>query len=205
MQSVVKGEKKSLASEKATLVSKSHAPYLIAGVVGTVLVAVLTVATFFQDEYEAVIASQDSDSVSEEVADEILSSNQEIEVAVVDAAIIDEILVSESAQPSLPSVQTAAVNAQPDYVYQVMPVTPVRAPVFNSARQNQRAVYEEAMRRHNARSAALPSLRTASSAPVSQNQNDMQRKMEALHIKTQQIQLEMQQKMQAVYEEFHSI
>lgn len=204
MQSVVNGEKKSLASEKATLVSKSHAPYLIAGVVGTVLVAVLTVATFFQDEYDAVVASLDSDSVSEEVADEILSSNQEIEVAVVDAAIIDEILV-ESAQPSPPSVQTGAVNAQPAYVYQAMPTTPVRAPVFNNARQNQRAVYEEAMRRHNARSAALPSLRTASSAPVSQNQNDMQRKMETLHIKTQQIQLEMQQKMRAVYEEFHSI
>ena len=189
--SVLKGGKKSLASEKTTLVEKSHAPYLIAGIVGTVLVAVLTVATFFQNEYEAVIASLDSDSVSEKVADETLSSNQEVEVAIADAVINDEIAVSE--------------NAQPDYIYKAMPVAPVRTPDFNAIRQNQRASYEEAMRRHNARNINLSSLRAATFAPVSQNQNDMQRKMETLNIKTQQIQLEMQQKMQAIYEEFHSI
>jgi hypothetical protein len=53
--------------------------------------------------------------------------------------------------------------------------------------------------------AEMYQLRTAAFDRMNQDQANMRNRMEVLHTKTQQIQLEMQQKMQTAYNEFHSI
>ena len=174
----------SLAAKKETEKSVDYGQYY-ASAAAVLLVLTLTVVTFFDKEFESLVASLTSTDTAAEV-----------DVAASDV-INGQVQVSDQiAQP---------VAAASSYGYQPFAMNQPRNMSFEEMRKQQRAAYEESMRKHNERVAQSNQLRTASFERMDQNRIDMQKKMETMRVKTQQIQLEMQQKMQAAYNEFHAI
>ena len=168
--------------------SSSYVPYFAMAAI-FLLVVTLTVMTFFQKEYQSVVASLTSITTADEVVSDSSNVAQESNLAAIDTAVSnDNVQMPEQAFQANNGNQAFVMNQD-------------RNNAFNERRQNQRAAYEESMRKHNARMAEMVELRTAAF-----NRMDEKRmKMEAMRTKTQQIQLEMQQKMQAAYDEFHAI
>lgn len=150
-----------------------------------VVLSVVTVTTFFQAEYDAVVASASS------FLDE---AEQVSEVAVVS----NEIVAASVAQP----VQG---NVAPGHGYQSFANRPSQNINFDEMRQQRRASHEEAMRQHEARMAEMNQSRTANFERMEQDRVARMARFETMHEKTQAIQKEMQQKMQAAYDEFHAI
>jgi hypothetical protein len=175
--------------EKKEVVSSSFNYFSIAA--GILLVVTLTVVTFFQDEYESAVASLMSITATEEVA--------EIEQAASQDLVAD--VSTGNAQVAGQMIQPGYAN----YAYQGMGQNQVRNNSFDEMVKKQQAAYDEAMRVRNERINEMHQLRTASFQRMDKNQSDRRAKMETMRIKTQQIQLEMQQKMQAAYNEFHAI
>ena len=156
--------------------SKSYASYF-AIAAGVVFVAILTSVTFFEDEYKSALASLEIFITTDEVVSE--STNDS-------GRMSDQIV-------------------QANYGYQPVAMNQTRNNSFNERRNNQQAAFEEAMRQHDQKIAERRELRTAAFKNMDQARIDRQKKFEVMREKTQQIQLEMQQKMQAAYNEFHSI
>jgi len=157
-----------------------HFGEYMAAAAAVVLIVTLSIVTFYDKEFESLVAS--------------FTSSDEVEVAVSDVADVQ--VADQIAQP---------VAAASNYGHQPFAMNQPRNMSFEEMRKRQRAAYEESMRKHNERVAQSNQLRTASFERMDQNRIDMQKKMETMRIKTQQIQFEMQQKMQAAYDEFHAI
>ena len=181
---------------------------------GILLVVTLTAVTFFQDEYESVVASLMSITATEEVAEvaevaiEPSSTVQEAELVAVEEIASQELVVdvsNDNVQVADQMIQAGYARVEPNYAYQSMVMNQARNNSFDEMVQKQRAAYDNAMRMRNERINEMHRLRTASLQRMDQNQADLRKKMETMRIKTQQIQLEMQQKMQAAYNEFHAI
>lgn len=193
------GTKKVEVSEKQTE-KKKCTPFGRCYIVGISLVTlsflVVIVASFFQDEFNSVVASLNSDTVDEVVA---VTDITEPVVTVNEQSIIDEV-VQVTDQPA----QATVVRAEPFYAYQpFMPV--VQNNVFADMQQQHRAAIDEAMRQQNARIAELNQLRTARLEQIEQDRIARLNRFETMRAKTQAIQQEMQQKMQQAYNDFHSI
>ena len=143
---------------------------------GVFLAVTLTIVMFFQDEYEAVVAMQ-----SNTVADEVVS----------DASV---------------TTQKPAQIAQANYGYQsAADVNQARNDYFDEMRKNQRAAYDEAKLKHNERMAKMYESRKAVFERMDQERIDRQNKIKVMREKVQKIQLDMQQKMKAAYDEFYAI
>ncbi|MCK4705644.1 MAG: hypothetical protein KAT90_09200 [Gammaproteobacteria bacterium] len=168
-----------ISTEKKEDASKSYVSYF-AIAAGVVFVAILTTVTFFEDEYQSALASLETLITTDEV-------------------------VSESTVASSDSGQMSDQIVQANYGYQPVVMNQARNNSYNEMRNNQRAAFEESMRQHNQKMAERRDLRTAAFKNMDQVRIDRQKKFEVMREKTQQIQLEMQQKMQAAYNEFHSI
>lgn len=168
-----------VAESKQEEKKSTHYGEYLAIAAGVVLVCTLTIVTFFDKEFDNFVAS-------------FTAVEETVEVAV-DQASDDQI-----AQPQV-------AVAAPNYGYQPFAGNQSRVKSFEEMREIQRAAREEAMHKHNERMAKANELRTASFERMDQRRIDMRNRMETMRVKTQQIQLEMQQKMQAVYDEFHAI
>ncbi|MDH5388734.1 MAG: hypothetical protein OEY06_09810 [Gammaproteobacteria bacterium] len=168
-----------ISTEKKEDVSKSYASYF-AIAASVVFVAVLTTVTFFEDEYQSALASLETFITADEV-------------------------VSESTVASNNSSQMSDQIVQTNYGYQPVVMNQASNNSYNEVRNNQRAAFEESMRQHDQKMAERRELRTAAFKNMDQTRIDRQKKFEVMREKTQQIQIEMQQKMQAAYNEFHSI
>ena len=195
--------------DKKDVVSSSSNYFAIAA--GVLLVVGLTAVTFFQDEYESAVAGLMSITATEEVAEvaiEPSSTVQEVELVAVEEPVSQELVADVSnnnVQVADQMIQSGYARVEPNYAYQPMVMNQARSNSFNEMIQKQRAAYDNAMRMRNERLNEMHQIRTASLQRMDQNQADMRKKMETMRIKTQQIQLEMQQKMQAAYNEFHAI
>lgn len=177
-----------ITSKDEVAASRSYVPYFAMAAI-FLLVVTLTVMTFFQKEYQSVVASLTSITTADEVVSESSNAAQESDLAAIDTVVSND------------NVQMSDQTFQANNGYQPFAMNQQRNNSFNDRRQNQRAAYEESMRKHNERMAEMVELRTAAFNRMDQNRM----KMEVMRTKTQQIQLEMQQKMQAVYDEFHAI
>jgi len=175
-----------IAATKVEEVKKSSSTgTYMAIAAGVLLVVTLTAVTFFQDEYDSVVASLTS-IITEE-------NTQDVDLTAVEAEVSND------------QVQTFDQIVQANNGYQSFAMNQDRASAFEEMRQNRRAAFEESKRKHDERMAEMYQLRTAAFERMDKNQTEMRNKMEVLRTKTQQIQLEMQQKMQTAYNEFHSI
>lgn len=178
------------AEVKEETKTSSNKYYAIAAAI--LLAMVLTVVTFFQNEYETVVASIDS-YITE------LTENS-------DVAVNEETLSSDTvATVNDFNMPMSDQIAQPAYGYQSYGMTPAQNTSFNTMRENHRAAYENSVSKHKARIAEMRELRTASFKRMDEDRIARVKRMEEMNAKTQQIQLEMQQKMQAAYNEFHAI
>ena len=177
---------KDTKNKEASKYSASTSTYLSIAA-GILLVVTLTVVTFFQDEFVTTVASL----IPITTADEVVSDSS--------VAAQDSDLASNG------NAQMSDQTMQVNYGYQPVAMNNAGNMDLNEIRQNQRAAYNEAMRKHNERMAGMNELRTAEFKRIDQERIDRQKKFEVMRTKTQQIQFEMQQKMQAVYDEFHSI
>ena len=183
-----------LAAKQAETESGHFGEYMAAAA-AVVLIVTLSIVTFYDKEFESLVASFTSTDTVAEVAvqatDDAVFETEAGHIANINAPVSDQI-----AQP---------VAAASSYGYQPFATNQPRNMSFEEMRKQQRAAYEESMRKHNERVAQSNQLRTASFERMDQNRINMQKKMETMRVKTQQIQLEMQQKMQAAYNEFHAI
>ena len=144
---------------------------------GVFLAVTLTIVMFFQDEYEAVVVAMQSNTV----ADEVVS----------DASV---------------ATQKPAQIAQANYGYQsAADVNQARNDYFDEMRKNQRASYDEAKLKHNERMTKIYESRKAVFERMDQERIDRQNKIKVMREKVQKIQLDMQQKMKAAYDEFYAI
>ena len=172
--------------------SKSYVSYF-AIAAGVVFVAILTTVTFFEDEYQSALASLETFITTDEVVGESTVASQDANLGFFETATSND------------SGQMSDQIVQANYGYQPVVMNQARNNSYNEMRNNQRAAFEEAMRQHDQKIAERRELRTAAFKNMDQARIDRQKKFEVMREKTQQIQLEMQQKMQAAYNEFHSI
>lgn len=165
-------------------VSKSSIPsstYLSVAA-GILLVVTLTVVTFFQDEFDSVIANLQT-----------ISTDSDVEVATQDTGLtVDR------------SGQMGTQNTPFNNGYQPTADQLSRMNSFNESREKQRAAFEKSIRERNEKIAEMRQQRTAEFERLDKNQAEMRKRIEIMRTKTQQIQLEMQQKMQAAYNEFYA-
>lgn len=165
--------------------SSSTATYM-AIAAGVLLALTLTTVIFFQQGYESVVASFTSDTAADEAGQ-------------------NAGLAENGAESNANGVHGFDPMMQANYGNQPYAENQARANSFDELRQNRRAAYDESVRRHDQRMAEMYQLRTAAMARMNTDQAEMRNRMEIMQAKTRQIQLEMQQKMQAAYEEFYAI
>ena len=181
-----------ITADKKEAGSKSYTSYF-AIAAGVVFVAVLTAVTFFQDEYQSVVASVETFISADEVASDSSIATQDADLGFFETATSNN------------NGQMSDQIVQANYGYQPVVMNQARNDSFNKMREERRAAYEEAMRVHNAKMAERHELRTAAFSRMDQERITRQQKIDVMRVKTQQIQLEMQQKMQAAYAEFNAI
>ena len=169
------------AEVKEETKTSSNKYYAMAAAV--LLAITLTVVTFFQDEYKTVVASVDA-YIAELTQDTDVAET----VAMVNAPMADQVARPEA-----------------NYGHQAYGMSPAQNNSFNAMRNQNRAAYENSVSKHKARIAEMRELRTASFKRMDEDRIARVKRMEVMNAKTQQIQFEMQQKMQAAYNEFHAI
>ena len=172
--------------EDAPKTSVSTSVYLSIAA-GVVLAVALTIVVFFQDDYESVVASLKS-------ADEVSEIAANSSVATQDEGVA---LVNNVAMPTQP-VQTG-------FGYQSAQMNQDRNQYFSQLREKNQAAYIEAKRQHDEKMAKLNESRAAAFKRMNQQRVERQNKFRLINEKVQKIQLEMQQKMKAAYDEFNSI
>ena len=181
-----------ISTEKKEEASKSYASYF-AIAAGVVFVAILTAVTFFEDEYKSALASLETFITTDEVVSESTVASQDANLGFFETATNND------------SGQMSDQIVQANYGYQPVVMNQAGNNSYNEMRNNRRAAFEETMRQREQKIAERRELRTASFKNMDQARSDRQKKFEVMREKTQQIQLEMQQKMQAAYNEFHAI
>ena len=181
-----------ITADKKEAGSKSYTSYF-AIAAGVVFLAVLTAVTFFQDEYKSVVASVETFISADEVVSDSSIATQDADLGFFEAATSNN------------NGQMSDQIVQANYGYQPVAMNQSRNDSFNKMREERRAAYEEAMRVHNAKMAERHELRTAAFNRMDQERITRQQKIDVMRVKTQQIHLEMQQKMQAAYAEFNAI
>ena len=193
------GTKKEEASEKQTE-KKKCTPFGRCYIVGISLVTfsfmAVIIASFFQDEFNSVVAN-----LSSNTPDEVVAVTDTAEVVVAN----DEIVIDEAVQINDQPAQAAVVRAEPFYAYQPFNPAVTHNNVFANIQQKHRAAIDEAMHQQNARIAELNQLRSARFERIEQDRIARLNRFETMRAKTQAIQQEMQQKMQQAYNDFHSI
>jgi hypothetical protein len=160
---------------------------------------VVIIASFFQDEYKSVVASLTSSPDVEQVAIETEDTAQDVIIA------NDETLSDEIIQVVEQPVQVTVAEPEAFYAYQPFNRPVVQNNAFVDMQQKHRAAFDEAIRQQNARIAEMNQLRTATFKRMDQDRIERLNRLETMRAKTQAIQLEMQQKMQQAYNDFHSI
>ena len=158
---------------------------IAASLLVAVTIAVIAAAMYFQDEPAIASLFNDLDSTmqtTDMASDESVASD--VEVAQINDQVVQDAFASDA------DYQTWPARSSND---------------FDERRQQSLAFVEEAKRKHEARVAEMNQFRTASFDRMDQDRVERLKKLEALRSKTQQIQFEMQQKMQQAYDEFHSI
>lgn len=158
---------------------KSYNTYyaIAASVLIAVVLSVVVTASFFQDEYDSVVASISSS------IDEMTQGTDVVEA----------------------SDQVATMNVAPNYGYQPFAAQPAQNVNFDELRQQRRAAYEASLRQREAKIAEMKEFRTAKFKNLDQARIERMNRYETLRTTTQAIQQEMRQKMQAAYDEFHAI
>ena len=169
--------------EEVSKTSPSTSVYLSIAA-GVLLAVTLTIVTFFQDEYESVVASFQSGTVADEVVSETSVATQE-------------------SGPAL--VNNVPMPAQASYGYQSAKMNQARNNNFKQIREKNQAAYVEAKRQHDVKMAKMNESRMATFKRMNQERVDRQNKFKVMNEKVQKIQLEMQQKMKAAYDEFNAI
>ena len=180
--------------EEATSNNKYYA--IAASVLVAVVLSVVATASFFQDEYESVVASMSSSF------DEM---TQDSDAAVSEPVLADNNVAVVSNDVAQVTDQIAQVNIAPGYGYQPFATRPAQNVNFNDLRQQRRAAYETSLLNSQARRAELAEVRTAKFKAMDQGRIERMKRIETLRTKTQVIRQEMRQKMQAAYDEFHAI
>ncbi len=188
-----------MAPKKLQEKTTSYAPYYAAAA-GILLVVTLSVATFFQDEYKAVVASASSMMNTGEVA---TAASRDVSEA--DSMFVENGSENNNIQGSNQIAQADFNRTQPVFGKQPHVMNQTGNPALAAMRQKHQTSREEAMRRHDERMAKVNASRAAMQQRMDQTPAERRMKMEVLQAKTQQIQLEMRQKMQAAYDEFHAI
>lgn len=158
---------------------------IAASLLVAVTIAVIAAVTYFKDE--PVIANMllDIDGMMQatDMASDA-SDESDVEVAQINDQIVQDVFVPDA------GYQAWSARSSND---------------FDERRQQSLALIEEARRKHEAKVAEMNQFRTASFDQMDQDRVERLKKLEILRSKTQQIQFEMQQKMQQAYDEFHSI
>jgi hypothetical protein len=202
------GEKKVEASKEPTN-KKKCTPFGRCYIVGVSMVTlsfmVVIVASFFQEEYQSVVASLKSSSTVEQVAIETVDTMQDLVITADVVTANDEILTDGVVQAVEQPVQTTAIEPEAYYAYQPFNQPVVQNNVFVNMQQKHRAAIDEAIRQQNVRIAEMNQLRTATFKRMDQDRIERLNRLETMRAKTQAIQQEMQQKMQQAYNDFHSI
>ncbi|MDH5710196.1 MAG: hypothetical protein OEZ15_00820, partial [Gammaproteobacteria bacterium] len=148
-------------------------------------ITVIAAVTYFKDE--PVIANMLLDIDGMMQATDMASDASEasdVEVAQINDQVVQDAFVPDA------NYQARSARSSND---------------FDERRQQSLALIEEARRKHEAKVAEMNQFRTASFDQMDQERIERQKRLEVLRLKTQQIQFEMQQKMQQAYDEFHSI
>lgn len=195
------GEKKVEASKDQTEKKKcTHFGrcYIVGVSLITFSFMVVIVASFFQDEYKSILASLQLSPAVEQVATETVDIAQAVTTT-------NETLSDEIVHPVEQPVQATVVQSEALYAYQPFNPPVVQNNTFVDIQQKHRAAFDEAIRQQNARIAEMNQLRTTAFQRMDQDRIERLNSFETMRAKTQAIQLEMQQKMQQAYNEFHSI
>ena len=173
--------------------------YVVA--VATVLISFMfvIVASFFQNEVRSIVAGLSSVMVEEEVvevADVSVDANT-------DKAIADNV----SQQAELVVQQPKVIAPAPVATYPYQPVYGYSSQnrIYDGRLQQQRAIQDELRHLQQAQMAELRELRTAAFNGINHDRAERLKKREELRVRSQQMQLEMQQKLQQAYNDFHSI
>ena len=184
-------ESSSIESKKAKKVSKSYASTSVyLSIAASVLIAVvLTIVTFFYDEYESVVAGLQSADVDSVLVSNSTATTQNADIAV---SKINNVQVSDQLSQVNNNFQPAVMNQS-------------RNEYFNEVRKNQRANYETAKRMHDKKMAEMYEARMATFKLMNEERIDRQNKIKVVHTKIKNIQSEMHQKMQAAYAELNSL
>jgi hypothetical protein len=158
---------------------KSYNTYyaIAASVLIAVVLSVVVVSSFFQNEYDSVVAS---------VSSSFDEMTQDVDVV-------------ESTD------QVATINTASNNGFQPFTAQPSQNVNFDDLRQQRRAAYEASLRQREAKIAELREFRDVEFKRIEQARIERLNRFDTLRTKTQAIQQEMHQKMQAAYDEFHSI
>ena len=184
-------ESSSIESTKGKKVSKSYASasVYLSIAASVVMVVVLTVVTFFHDEYESVVAGFQSADVDSVLVSDSMATTQNTDIAV----------------GKIKNIQVAEQRTQVSNNFQPPVINQSRNEYFNEVRKNQRANYEAAKRKHDKKMAEIYEARMASFKRINEEQIDRQNRINVVRTKIQNIQSEMHQKMQAAYAELNSL
>jgi len=173
--------------------------YMVA--VATVLLSFMfvIVASFFQNEVRSITAGLSSIFVEEELV-------EVAEVTADDTFNTNETTADNVFQQVELEIQQPKVNIPvASYPYQSVYGYSTNSRIYDGRLDQQRAIQDEIRHMQQVQMAELRELRTAAFNGINQDRADRLKKREELRIRTQQMQIEMQQKILQAYNDFHSI